>query len=106
MLSRTNNIFRRQLNNTIGPRAAVACTSRRIGQRWYTNTSVYTRGDDMSAEEQLRVLSEEQQYLSELLKTDDADAPWRKENVDTVNREVQLNLHEPREWKPDHALDG
>ncbi|KAJ2797164.1 hypothetical protein H4R20_005285 [Coemansia guatemalensis] len=106
MLSRSSNIFGRQFNNTIGSRAAVSCMSRRIGRRWYTNTSVYTRGDGMSAEEQLRVLSEEQQYLSELLKTDDANAPWRKENVDTVNREVQLNLQEPREWRPDHALDG
>ncbi|PIA16245.1 hypothetical protein COEREDRAFT_8656 [Coemansia reversa NRRL 1564] len=106
MLSRSSNIFGRQLNNTIGSRAAVACTSQRICQRWYTNTSVYTRGDSMSTEEHMRLLSEEQHYLTELLKTDDANAPWRKENVDTVNREVQLNLHEPREWKPDHALNG
>ncbi|KAJ2797165.1 hypothetical protein H4R20_005286, partial [Coemansia guatemalensis] len=32
-------------------------------------------------------------YLKGLLDEDDADAPWHKENVDMVNREVQDPSH-------------
>ncbi|KAJ2830843.1 hypothetical protein FBU31_002428 [Coemansia sp. 'formosensis'] len=73
--------------------------------RHYTNTSVYTRMDSMSPEEHLRVLLEEQRYLIELLKVDDSQAPWCKENVITVNREVQHGLHEPQEWLPDDIFN-
>ncbi|KAJ2493178.1 hypothetical protein IWW37_000828 [Coemansia sp. RSA 2050] len=73
-------------------------------RRHYTNTSVYTRMDDMSPEEHLRVLLEEQRYLIELLKTDDSQAPWSKQNVITVSREVQHGLPEPLEWFPDHIF--
>ncbi|KAJ2467999.1 hypothetical protein GGI03_001248, partial [Coemansia sp. RSA 2337] len=68
-------------------------------RRHYTNTSVYTRMDSMSPEEHLKVLLEEQQYLIELLKTDDSQAPWCKQNVITVSREVQYGLHEPQDCR-------
>ncbi|KAJ2158100.1 hypothetical protein GGF46_004035 [Coemansia sp. RSA 552] len=84
------------------PGAAAAGAARRA----YTNTSVYTRSDHMSHEQYLKAMLEEQQYLCELLKTDDSAAPWHKENVETVSREVQDNLHEPRGWSPDDALHG
>ncbi|KAJ1817684.1 hypothetical protein LPJ56_002023, partial [Coemansia sp. RSA 2599] len=57
--------------------------------RAYTNTSVYTRMDGMTHDEYVKLLLEEQRYLMDLLKTDDSEAPWRKEAVDTVSREVQ-----------------
>ncbi|KAJ2253353.1 hypothetical protein EV176_007461, partial [Coemansia sp. RSA 451] len=50
-------------------------------------------------------LMEEQQYLTGLLKTDDSEAPWRRENVETVSREVQENLHLPK-WKPEDVFHG
>ncbi|KAJ1755705.1 hypothetical protein LPJ77_005267 [Coemansia sp. RSA 2523] len=75
------------------------------GRRLYTNTSVYTRGDYMSHEQHMQALMEEQQYLTGLLKTDDSEAPWRRENVETVSREVQENLHLPK-WKPEDVFHG
>ncbi|KAJ2743830.1 hypothetical protein GGI20_003443 [Coemansia sp. BCRC 34301] len=80
--------------------AALALT-----RRHYTNTSVYTRIDAMTPEEHLRVLLEEQRYLIELLKTDDSQAPWSKQNVITVSREVQGGFREPPEWLPDHVFN-
>ncbi|KAJ2877857.1 hypothetical protein H4R27_006049, partial [Coemansia aciculifera] len=44
-------------------------------RRHYTNTSVYTRMDSMSPEEHLKVLLFEEQYLIDLMKTDDSQAP-------------------------------
>ncbi|KAJ2369723.1 hypothetical protein H4S01_000823 [Coemansia sp. RSA 2610] len=76
-----------------------------VGRRLYTNTSVYTRIDAMTHEQQMQALVEEQKYLLDLLKTDDSEAPWRKENVETVSREVQENLHLP-EWKPEDVFHG
>ncbi|KAJ2262951.1 hypothetical protein GGI01_001150 [Coemansia sp. RSA 376] len=51
--------------------------------------------DSMSPEEHLKVLLEEQQYLIELLKTDDSQAPWCKQNVITVSREKPESAYEP-----------
>ncbi|KAJ2785330.1 hypothetical protein GGI15_001951 [Coemansia interrupta] len=73
-------------------------------QRSYTNTSVYTRMDNMSHDEHLKLLLDEQRYLTELLKTDDSQAPWRREAVDTVSREVQEGLHEPHQWVPEDTF--
>ncbi|KAJ1644958.1 hypothetical protein J3B02_005452 [Coemansia erecta] len=72
--------------------------------RSYTNTSVYTRMDGMTHDEYVKLLLEEQRYLMDLLKTDDSQAPWRKENIETVSREVQEGLHEPNQWMPEEAL--
>ncbi|KAJ2224076.1 hypothetical protein H4R99_004687 [Coemansia sp. RSA 1722] len=72
--------------------------------RTYTNTSVYTRMDGMTHDEYVKLLLEEQQYLMDLLKTDDSEAPWRRENVETVSREVQEGLHMPHQWMPEEAL--
>ncbi|KAJ2756277.1 hypothetical protein H4R27_005909 [Coemansia aciculifera] len=85
----------------LSPRAAMGLKLR----RHYTNTSVYTRMDSMSPEEHLKVLLEEQQYLIDLLKTDDSQAPWCKQNVITVSREVQYGFHEPQEWIPDNIFN-
>ncbi|KAJ2058551.1 hypothetical protein GGI17_004963 [Coemansia sp. S146] len=74
-------------------------------RRHNTNTSVYTRMDSMSPEEHLKVLLEEQRYLIDLLKTDDSQSPWCKQNVITVSREVQYGLHEPQEWIPDNIFN-
>ncbi|KAJ2518563.1 hypothetical protein H4217_003263 [Coemansia sp. RSA 1939] len=73
-------------------------------KRRYTNTSVYTQGDGMSPEEQLQRLLAEQQYLIELLKLDDSNAPWQRQNADTVNREVQEGFPEPQNWVPEDAF--
>ncbi|KAJ2339772.1 hypothetical protein IWW50_005760 [Coemansia erecta] len=100
MLSRTSTLAAGRRLWTVGRRSMWAA-----GRRLYTNTSVYTRVDSMSHEQHMQALMEEQQYLADLLKTDDSEAPWRKENVETVNREVQENLHMP-EWKPEHVFQG
>ncbi|KAJ2852503.1 hypothetical protein IWW36_000131 [Coemansia brasiliensis] len=98
-----------RISNPVGRRVRVAGLYSVLPvssqQRLYTNTSVYTRGDHMSHEQQLQALMEEHQYLTDLLKTDDSDAPWRKEHVETVSREVQENLHMPV-WRPEQVFHG
>ncbi|KAJ2026737.1 hypothetical protein GGI13_001072 [Coemansia sp. RSA 455] len=102
LLATTARIGSRTLRSaSLSSRAALGLKQR----RHYTNTSVYTRMDSMSPEEHLKVLLEEQQYLIELLKTDDSQAPWCKQNVITVSREVQYGLHEPQDWFPDQIFD-
>ncbi|KAJ2497156.1 hypothetical protein IWW47_003667 [Coemansia sp. RSA 2052] len=84
--------------------AASMAAALALRRRHYTNTSVYTRVDAMTPEEHLRVLLEEQRYLIELLKTDDSQAPWCRDTVVTVSREVQQGLHQPQDWFPDQVL--
>ncbi|KAJ2378634.1 hypothetical protein IW150_000675 [Coemansia sp. RSA 2607] len=72
--------------------------------RCYTNASVYTRMDNITHDEHLKLLLDEQRYLTELLKTDDSQAPWRREAIDTVSREVQEGLHEPHQWVPEDSF--
>ncbi|KAJ1724208.1 hypothetical protein LPJ53_001483 [Coemansia erecta] len=85
-------------------RRPIAALILRPALRSYTNTSVYTRMDNMTHDEHLQLLLDEQRYLTELLKTDDSQAPWRREAIDTVNREVQEGLHEPHQWVPEDSL--
>ncbi|KAJ1928571.1 hypothetical protein EC988_010165 [Linderina pennispora] len=96
MLPTTRRAFLTSAARTL-PRAAIL-------PRSYTNTSVYTRSDTMSHEEHLKALMEEQKYLMDLLKTDDTSAPWTKDSVEMVSREVQEGFHEPKTWVPEEVF--
>ncbi|KAJ2003059.1 hypothetical protein GGI04_003100 [Coemansia thaxteri] len=89
----------------LGRRAAALSSVGSTSMRRYTNTSVYTRADAMTPEEHLQVLLAEQRYLIELLKTDDSQAPWSRDSIVTVSREVQQGFPEPHHhWLPDQGL--
>lgn len=80
----------------------------RLLLRHYTDTSVYSRADSLSPEQQLQLLLKQQEYLIGLLKQkDDSQDPWNKEKVETVSRECQPNMHvSSKNWNPDQVLRG
>ncbi|KAJ2776030.1 hypothetical protein H4R18_005904 [Coemansia javaensis] len=96
MLSRCRAVLGRQLRP-----AAAGPAARAIARRSYTNTSVYTRSDWMSPDEVVKMLIEEDQHLAELLKADDSQAPWCRDSVAMVSREVQEHLRVPETWTPE-----